>query len=506
LEEIKSYKVSLFIITVLLLLAPVVYFFPKNGIQVGGKKFNFLTKEEFLHPREQVKKDISKILAMVDTTNLDGSDSGDLSFLANNNQDHTKFKKHLNNSSGGFGAPKGGELSPESTSNIYLNDGSRASLNQFFSKLDRASAEKSKVHILHYGDSQIEGDRMTSYIRQRIQNQFGGNGPGLIPAMNVYSTFTFKQSCSNNFVRYTCFGGKKLQNKRYGAMCSAARFTEEIYDSLQIANTNAIKEAWIEIEPSQNAQSRARSYNNVKMYYSSCVKPCSVKIYQNGNLIHEDNLIKDGKYHVLPLSFTSNAGKLKYVFSSAISPTICGFSLEGDYGIQVDNIGMRGCSGTIFGSIDGGVLSKMYADLNSELLILQFGGNAVPYLKDSAAVRSFASQFQSQIRVLKRLNPTTAILVIGPSDMSKFAGGIYESYHLLPYLVSQMKKCSGQENAGYWDLFSAMGGLNSMPAWVESGLAGKDYIHFNNKGASIASQMFYDAFEAEFARWKMKTP
>ena len=76
----------------------------------------------------------------------------------------------------------------------------------------------------------------------------------------------------------------------------------------------------------------------------------------------------------------------------------------------------------------------------------------------------------------------------------------------MPYLVAQMKKCSGKENAGYWDLYSAMGGLNSMPAWVESGLAGKDYIHFSNRGASIASQMFYDAFEAEFAKWKLQVP
>jgi hypothetical protein len=106
--------------------------------------------------------------------------------------------------------------------------------------------------------------------------------------------------------------------------------------------------------------------------------------------------------------------------------------------------------------------------------------------------------------MLKRLHPSTSIIVIGPSDMSKFSGGIYESYRLLPYVVSQMKKVSSIEGAGYWDLFSAMGGMNSMPSWVESGLAGKDYIHFSNRGASIASQLFYDAFEAEFAKWKQQ--
>ncbi len=483
---------------VLLLLAPVMYFAPEGGYSIGGKKIHFLSKRDFLTPKKQEKKDISQLVALIDTTNLDEGLTESTGVLPSRNQ----LKKHVNNSKGGLGAPRGGNLSDESTSDIHLTPGARASLNLFFDKLDKVASSKTKLHILHYGDSQIEGDRMTSYIRQRIQNQFGGNGPGLIPAMNVYQTLAFVQTCSPNFSRYNCFGGTKLKNRRYGVMGSAARFTEEIYDSLQIANSKSIKEAWIEIEPSHSAHSRARTYNNVKMYYSSCIKACGVKVYQNGNLIHEDSLIKDGKYHVLPLSFSTSAGKLKYVFTSAISPTICGFSLEGDFGIQVDNIGMRGCSGTIFGSMDGGVNVKMYDDLNSELMILQFGGNSVPYFKDSLSVRRFASQFQAQIRMAKRLNPTAAIIVIGPSDMSKFSGGIYESYKLLPYVVAQMRKCAGNENAGYWDLFSAMGGLNSMVSWVESGLAGKDYIHFSNKGASIASQMFYDAFEAEFAKWK----
>jgi hypothetical protein len=73
---------------------------------------------------------------------------------------------------------------------------------------------------------------------------------------------------------------------------------------------------------------------------------------------------------------------------------------------------------------------------------------------------------------------------------------------MLPYLVTQMEKVSKEVGACYWDLFGAMGGENSMPSWVEKGLAGNDYIHFTNRGASIASQLFFDAFAAEFVKWK----
>jgi hypothetical protein len=40
-----------------------------------------------------------------------------------------------------------------------------------------------------------------------------------------------------------------------------------------------------------------------------------------------------------------------------------------------------------------------------------------------------------------------------------------------------------------------------MPSWVSQGLAGKDYIHFTPRGASYASQLLYDAFIAEYAKW-----
>ncbi len=463
-------------------------FFVENGeLKLGDWNFRFLSLDKAISSSKPVKKkDISQ-LVMVDTTSISEPIQDTL-------------VKNTFQSDGKMGAPRAIELSGESATVIQFAETGRLALYSFFEKLEQASSGK-KVRVLHYGDSQIEGDRMTSYIRQRLQSQFGGNGPGTIPALNVYNTFTFKQVCSENFVRYTAFGGSRLKSKRYGSMCSAARFTPE-YDSLQAAEITSIKDAFIEIEPSRNAYDRARKFNNVRMFYTSCIKPCKVKVFKGAELIHEDSLIVDGKYHILPLTFAGTPSKLRYEFSAAISPTIIGFSLEGDYGVQVDNIGMRGSSGTFFGKIDRSSAAKMYADLNVEMVIMQFGGNGVPYMKDTSSVRNFAKNFKGQLLALKRLRPSATIMVIGPSDMSTSSENGMVSYRMIPVLVAEMKKVTKEIGGCYWDLFNAMGGLNSMPSWVEQGLAGNDYIHFTNKGASIASQLFFDAFAAEYVRWK----
>lgn len=485
-KQFKPVHVLLFTVGVFALLAPLSWLVKDDAFNIGDFSVRFLSSEDLLDPKEPVKKDITNIIAKVDTTSIElPTDPG---------------VKHDYVSDGKMGAPNGGQLSGESSTIIQYAEGGKQALHNFFAKLENASKGK-KIRILHYGDSQIEGDRMTSYIRQRLQSQFGGNGPGMIPAKNEYHTQTFKQTCSPNFIRYTAFGGAKLKSKRYGSMCTAARFTPE-YDSTEMAGITSVKEAFIEIEPSPSAYERARNYNNVKLYYTSCVRPCAVKVYQNGNLMHEDSLVMDGRYHELALSFPSTPGKLKYVFSATVSPTIIGFSLEGDVGVQVDNIGMRGSSGTFFGKIDQITASKMYADLNVEMVIMQFGGNSVPYLEDSADVRNYVRNFRGQLLTLKKLRPSAAIMVIGPSDMSTSGSGGMVTYKMLPVLVNEMRKAVKDIGACYWDLFNAMGGVNSMPSWVEQGLAGKDYIHFTPKGASIASQLFFDAFAAEYVRWK----
>ncbi len=479
-QQFRPIQVLFFIVLVLSFLLIPSFLLPKGGAHLLGVKWQFLPFEEVLQPKKQVKKDIAKIIQKVDTTDI-----------------NSNLVKHKGISSGKLGLPNGGDLSTESATTLHLNDLARQNLYRLFEQLKSVATENRKISIFHYGDSQIEGDRMTGYIRQRIQNQFGGNGPGMIPATNVYNTQTFKQTYSPNFERLTSFWGKKLSTRKYGAMGSASIMVIDTAKS----NRGELSEGWIEIEASKSAFARARDFNQVKCFYTSCFKPCGVKVYENNKLIHEDSLIKDGLSHSIDLNFPKTPGKLKFVFSTSKSPVFNGFALEGDLGVQVVNVAMRGSSGHAISAGDASLFRKMHNELNTELFILQFGGNSVHAFKDSSSVRYYMRSFKSQIQYIQRIRPSATILVIGPSDMSQLSNGIFETYPYLSYCVNQMKKTCDETGAAFWDLYAAMGGKNSMPSWVSQGLAGKDYIHFTPRGASYASQLFYDAFIAEYAKW-----
>ena len=66
-----------------------------------------------------------------------------------------------------WGAPNGGEVSEDASTELQTNATGKENLHAFFKALQAAAGDREKISILHYGDSQIEGDRMTSYIREK---------------------------------------------------------------------------------------------------------------------------------------------------------------------------------------------------------------------------------------------------------------------------------------------------------------------------------------------------
>ena len=146
---------------------------------------------------------------------------------------------------------------------------------------------------------------------------------------------------------------------------------------------------------------------------------------------------------------------------------------------------MRGASGMVFSKLDSDQFQKQLNEEDYKLIILQYGGNAVPYLKDEAHARRFARSAARQIDHIKRLHPDAAILYIGPSDMARKNGLKMESYPLIQPFKTALRAEVLSRGAVYWDLYDVMGGTGSMVRWVdqEPAFAVKDYIHFTPKGA-----------------------
>lgn len=369
--------------------------------------------------------------------------------------------------------------------------------NQEFISTIKNKLAGGSCRILHFGDSQLEGDRISAYLRNRLQSIYGGSGPGFIPVKQVYQSLSSSVTASDNWLRFAVFDPRQklLSNKDYGLYASVSRFTAfdcSTIDSTH-AETLAVVKATIGIKPSFKSYARLRQYNRIKLHYGNAGYPVNVKIYESGQLIRESSLIADKGYHFLEIQTNGTPEDILIELEGKVSPDFYGLTLDGDKGVSLDNIAMRGSSGTMFGKMNAHGFSRMAAHLDPDIVIMQYGGNTVPYLKDSASIDNYARYLKSNINWVKRFIPGASIVFIGPSDMSTMRNGEMVTYSLLPYLDERLKTTCLNTGVAYWSMFNAMGGKNSMVEWVNRGLAASDYTHFSPKGTRIISELLFTA-------------
>ena len=83
-------------------------------------------------------------------------------------------------------------------------------LDNFLAALRQTKADGSPVRIAYFGDSMIEGDLITSDLRNSLQVAFGGSGVGYVPIHTVAADFreTIHETASANWQEYNLVSPK----------------------------------------------------------------------------------------------------------------------------------------------------------------------------------------------------------------------------------------------------------------------------------------------------------
>lgn len=488
--SVKPYITLLFLVSVLTVLLAISFLFPNDGIPVGkSMKIRFATPEDIFNHGEEEYADISDKIA-----NAILSDSI-LETLANQDEEISWDTVRANEDS-----------LKSSIALLKFPKNNRKLLYPVFKSFDRAKYSDIPIRIMHYGDSQIEGDRISSFIRNRLQKKFGGSGVGLVPVQQIYDfKYSIFQENSNNWYRYTLYGQRDttLPHNRYGALASFCRFTPS---GTRYEQTNTSSDsAWVSFSPSDYSYSNTRSFRQCRLFYSHNTQPFIIELYQGENLLEAEMYPASSSLQTVHWKFDSLVSEIKILFKGTDSPDIYGIALDGKSGIAVDNIAMRGSSGLVFTKMDKTILRDHYKALNVKLIILQFGGNIVPHITDSYGY--YERLFGAQLKRIKQLLPDVAIVVIGVADMSMKEKDRYVSYPNIEKIRDAMKGACFNANCVYWDMYEAMGGKNSMPSWVFANppLASSDFVHFNTRGARIIANMFYNSLMYEYNLYKKNT-
>lgn len=362
-----------------------------------------------------------------------------------------------------------------------------------FKALDNAR-NKELIRILHYGDSQIEGDRITAYLRNKFQSQFGGSGVGLLPAIQEYDiTVSMFQTASDNWKRFSVLSqNNPYKHSRFGAVSIFSKFANEN------KNDSTLQEAWLKFTKSTETYETNRKFVQCKLFYGYNKSPVIAELYSGENLTNVKTLFSNNSLNKVTWDLNNNANDVTIKFAGKESPEIYGIAFDDKKGVAVDNLGLRGSSGLDFSKHDFSFIKQMYKELNVKMLILEYGINVAA--QKNANYKEYERWFYSQLQYLKRIDPNLVIIVIGVSDISKKVDGNYVTNPAVFQIRDAQKNAAFKAGCVFWDLFEAMGGENSMPSWAAQTptLSAKDYAHFSYSGSKLVAQMFYEAFIYEY--------
>jgi hypothetical protein len=193
----KAQHTLLFTLTVFAILGIAWLFFPEDGIKIGNLNLRFATLAQAQKGTEE-EIDVDSVLSTV-------SESFEMKLSQNAHDSLDFFRSFLK----------------ENPNRIYLPDNDYQYFDKVFAQFEKAKTDKKIYRIMHYGDSQIEMDRISSILRQKLQELFGGTGPGMIPAIQRISSISISQSATGGLTRYTLYGDSttiRAPHRRYGVM------------------------------------------------------------------------------------------------------------------------------------------------------------------------------------------------------------------------------------------------------------------------------------------------
>lgn len=448
----KSHKTLIFLSSVIALLAILCVVFPSEGVNLGFTTLRFPSLHKILVKERQASLD--ELLAQEEALK------------------RAEALQSLNDSICYYQT-----LFDSSDLRFYIPNNDPAFFDDVFASMESAAERGVVVRILHYGDSQIEMDRMTDRIRAYAQREYGGGGPGLVPILQTIPSRSVNQWANGSLTIRSSYGGDSTTSYRangnYGPMLRCLHLEGSASAGFTPTKHKELPESFA-------------SFKNVKVLY---------------NNFGDVNITLNGKTES---AGSPGVGMARFVFDSAQSKLslnvggnadIYGVMIDGDAGVAVDNIAMRGCSGQQFSMANASQLREAYSKMDVAMIILQFGGNSVPYINNPTSAKTYASTMGAQIDLIHRVCPNATILFLGPSDMSTTVNGELSSYPYLPKMIECLKDTVLQHGAAYWSIYHAMGGFNSMKVWAQNGMAGPDYIHFSQKGANVMGDRFVEALE-----------
>lgn len=345
-------------------------------------------------------------------------------------------------------------------------------LGYVFDKLrDLEAGKPGQVVVFHLGDSHVEAGYFPGVIRAGLQARFGDGGRGYVKPsiLGVYPKKRITSIVNRQEVKAVRLSaGLKPDDPGRGFSGLVAYHEKgfEYYDFDVLDESNRVL---------------------------ATVKSGRPKDWPGMSGIQVSSLELPGTFRSVVLRTSASSLKTPPRFAQ-----LYGVSLEsGTSGVVYHSYGVVG--GNCDTMLKSAFLHKQLERVQPDLVIVSLGTNdaSTPLFRRD----DFAARLDALLDRIREITPHSAVLLTTAPD-SYYPRLRRRPAKPNPNMVVVREAIAASAAArgfAYWDLFTLMGGPNSMKLWRESALANADHIHFTKEGYQRLGRMLLDALLKEYA-------
>lgn len=328
------------------------------------------------------------------------------------------------------------------------------------------------ARIAMAGDSYIEGDIFSQDVRDLLQQCHGGSGPGFMTPGYALPGFrrSVRQSDSG-WTEHDLRNGKADDSRWIAGM--------------HYTGGPGAKSEWRGIA----SNPRLASWQRARIVYRA----------DSGGVITVDagngpqQFAAEATGTPREITVAGPMSQFSFTNTSVPSLTVYGVWLEGNAGISVDNMSLRGYSGVSHRKITPALPQALSAFTPYDLIVLEYGMNAL-----SASQKDYTAYgrlMEQTLNSLKEAYPNADIILMGVGDRGAKNGSSVTSLPTATPMVEAQRMAARRAGVLFWDTRRAMGGDGAAVAWRNDGLLNADYIHLNHKGGARLGKLFADAVD-----------
>lgn len=363
--------------------------------------------------------------------------------------------------------------------NQLLNFGEDEYSSRFYEKLEKLlTTGEGRISIVHIGGSHIQAGTFSGRIRTRLQQLNGEMNAGwgfMFPYRMARTNSPFGYYIRFNGNWQSCRNTQKRRNCKIGVGgISASTSAPETELTILLEDENLLD----------------YRFNKIRVYYENEAENYRIAI--DSSLLKSVTRYEDFVDIEINEYVDSLTIKLKKDFDVEGNFALHGITTESaPNGFLYHSIGINGAHVPAFLACE--LFEEQLAMLEPDLVILGLGINDAYGRRFSAS--NFKQNYSELIEKIRQASPETAIILTTNNDSYIYRRYVNKNGQKVK---ESMFELSEKNHTGVWDMYSVMGGLNSVVLWEKDNLAQRDKIHFTREGYLILADLFFNALMNDF--------